>query len=160
MGEVYLPAAEVTPYLEHLDLAFSFELFHAPWERERQQADAIAAAPERAAARRGCSRNHDFPRLATRFGEENARAAAELLLTLPGTAFVYQGEEIGMVDGPGATPPIDRAGRDGARHPMQWDASQAGSRAARRGCRWSIPSAATSPPSATTRSRCSTITAL
>jgi len=28
-----------------------------------------------------------------------------------------------MADGPGATPPYDRAGRDGARHPMQWDAS-------------------------------------
>jgi alpha-glucosidase len=64
--------------------------------------------------------NHDFPRLATRFGEENVRAAAVLLLTLPGPAFVYQGEEIGMADGPGADPPIDRAGRDGARHPMQW----------------------------------------
>jgi alpha-glucosidase len=64
--------------------------------------------------------NHDFPRLATRFGQENAREAAQLLLTLPGTAFIYQGEEIGMVDGPGADPPVDRAGRDGARHPMQW----------------------------------------
>ena len=57
----------------------------------------------------------------TRFGSQNARAAAMLLLTLPGTAFVYQGEEIGMADGPGADPPFDRAGRDGARHPMQWE---------------------------------------
>jgi alpha-glucosidase len=39
---------------------------------------------------------------------------------------VYQGEEIGMADGPGADPPIDRAGRDGARHPMQWDPSPNG----------------------------------
>ena len=43
--------------------------------------------------------NHDFPRLATRLGEAAAPAAAMLLLTLPGTAFVYQGEEIGMVNG-------------------------------------------------------------
>ena len=48
------------------------------------------------------------------------------MLTLPGPAFVYQGEEIGMEDGPGADPPIDRAGRDGARHPMQWDAGPNG----------------------------------
>jgi glycosidase len=34
---------------------------------------------------------------------------------------VYQGDEIGMADGPGADPPFDRHGRDGARHPMQWD---------------------------------------
>jgi alpha-glucosidase len=118
VGEVYLPAAQVTPYLEHLDLAFAFELFHAPWDRELQQA-AIAAA-QKAGSPAWVLSNHDFPRLATRFGEANARAAAELLLSLPGTAFIYQGEEIGMVDGPGATPPIDRAGRDGARHPMQW----------------------------------------
>jgi alpha-glucosidase len=39
---------------------------------------------------------------------------------------VYQGDEIGMVDGPGANPPFDRAGRDGARHPMQWDRSANG----------------------------------
>ncbi len=123
VGEVYLPAAEVAPYLEHLDMAFAFELFHSAWQKDKL-----------AAAIRGASRlerhgttatawvlsNHDFPRLTTRFGEKNARAAALLLLTLPGAAFVYQGEEIGMADGPGDSP-IDRAGRDGARHPMQWD---------------------------------------
>jgi alpha-glucosidase len=120
-GEVYLPAREVTPYLEFLDLAFAFELFHAPWDEERLH-QAIEAASEVGHAAWVFS-NHDFPRVATRFGPENARAAASLLLSLPGTAFIYQGEEIGMEDGPGADPPIDRAGRDGARHPMQWDAS-------------------------------------
>jgi alpha-glucosidase len=126
VGEVYLPAAQVTPYLEHLDAAFAFELFHAPWDRE-----ALTAAIEAAKAALGPGAawvlsNHDFPRLATRFGEEHLREAAELLLTLPGTAFIYQGEEIGMADGPGANPPIDRAGRDGARHPMQWDGTADG----------------------------------
>ena len=52
--------------------------------------------------------------------------AATLLLQLPGTAFVYQGDEIGLPDGPGADPPFDRAGRDAFRHPMQWDASPGG----------------------------------
>ncbi|MEA2457998.1 MAG: alpha-glucosidase [Thermoleophilaceae bacterium] len=124
VGEVYLPAADVAPYLEHLDMAFAFELFHSAWERD-QLAAAVAGASK--LERKGASAtawvlsNHDFPRLATRFGEQNTRAAAVLLLTLPGAAFVYQGEEIGMADGPGADPPIDRAGRDGARHPMQWD---------------------------------------
>jgi alpha-glucosidase len=121
VGEVYLPTAQVTPYLEYLDAAFAFELFHSPWERDRLD-EAIAAASKLDGPAWVLS-NHDFPRLATRFGPENARAAAELLLSLPGTVFVYQGDEIGMADGPGASPPIDRAGRDGARHPMQWDAS-------------------------------------
>ena len=70
--------------------------------------------------------NHDFPRLATRLGEHATRAAAMLLLTLPGTAFVYQGDEIGMVNGPGGDPPIDLAGRDPQRHPMQWRAEPGG----------------------------------
>jgi alpha-glucosidase len=43
-----------------------------------------------------------------------------MLLTLPGASFIYQGDEIGLTDGPGHDPPFDRAGRDGARHPMQW----------------------------------------
>jgi alpha-glucosidase len=129
VGEVYLPAAQVTPYLDSLDLAFGFELFHSPWERDRMAAAIKASASlehEGASATAWVLSNHDFPRLATRIGRENTRAAAVLLLTLPGTAFAYQGEEIGMADGPGADPPFDRAGRDGARHPMQWDATPSG----------------------------------
>jgi glycosidase len=70
--------------------------------------------------------NHDFDRLATRVGPENLRAAAVLLLTLPGAAFVYQGDELGQPNGPGADPPYDRAGRDGMRHPLAWDATPTG----------------------------------
>ena len=44
-----------------------------------------------------------------------------LLLTLPGLAFVYQGEEIGQGDGPGGERVYDRAGRDPHRHPVQWE---------------------------------------
>src|SRR5207248_4930304 len=70
--------------------------------------------------------NHDFGRLASRVGCENLRAAALLLLTLPGAAFVYQGDEIGLANGPGSDPPYDRAGRDPMRHPMQWDSGPTG----------------------------------
>ena len=65
------------------------------------------------------------------------RAAALLLLTLPGCAFVYQGEEIGMVDGPGGDPPLDRFGRDRFRHPMQWERAAGAAASARvsPGCR-------------------------
>jgi alpha-glucosidase len=54
-------------------------------------------------------------------GARTGRAAALLALTLPGMVFVYQGDEIGMADGPGGDPPHDRAGRDAHRHPMRWD---------------------------------------
>jgi glycosidase len=69
--------------------------------------------------------NHDFSRLPDRVGARNARAAALLALTLPGPVFVYQGDEIGMADGPGREPPDDRAGRDRHRHPMRWDDASA-----------------------------------
>jgi alpha-glucosidase len=122
VGEVYLPTAQLGPYLEHLDVAFCFELLHAPFEalalRTAIEA-ALAPHPQPGKAAWVLS-NHDFRRLPDRVGPGNERAAALLLLTLPGTAFVYQGDEIGMTDGPGADPPIDRAGRDRHRHPMQW----------------------------------------
>ena len=118
VGEAYLPSAGLGPYLEHLDLCFAFELFHAPWEAEAVRAALAAAPPGRVA---WILSNHDFPRLPDRVGPHHARAAALLLLTLPGAVFVYQGDELGMADGPGRPdPPDDRAGRDPHRHPIPW----------------------------------------
>ncbi len=124
VGEVFLPAARVAPYLDHLDAAFAFELFHSPWDSE---ALGYAIAACAAAVGRGggpgsawAISNHDFPRVPTRVGAENVRAAAVLLLTLPGPAFIYQGEEIGQRDGPPGQRHYDRAGRDACRHPVQW----------------------------------------
>jgi alpha-glucosidase len=124
VGEVYLPSAKWQPYLEHLDAAFAFELLHAEWD-----AGLLRRAIEATTARRGAAwvlSNHDFGRLVTRFGRENARAAALLLLTLPGPAFLYQGDEIGLADGSGGERVHDRAGRDRFRHPMQWEGSPSG----------------------------------
>lgn len=74
--------------------------------------------------------NHDKPRLASRIGEQNARSAAVMLLTLPGMAFIYYGEELGMQDVPipvgqvqdpaALGDPAKGQGRDPARTPMQW----------------------------------------
>lgn len=62
--------------------------------------------------------NHDLLRLASRLKEDPAlvRLAAELLFVLPGTPFVYYGQEIGMVNGP----TLDDKHK---RTPMQWDDS-------------------------------------
>jgi alpha-glucosidase len=64
--------------------------------------------------------NHDQPRLVSRWGRELAGVAAVFLLTLPGIACIYQGDEIGMIDGAGGPVVFDRSGRDAVRHPMQW----------------------------------------
>jgi len=123
VGEVYLPAVRLAPYLEHVDCAFAFELLHAPWDAAAYRSAIEAGLDPSGAAGRVAwvLSNHDFPRLPDRVGARNARAAALLALTLPGAVFVYQGDEIGMADGPGADPPHDRAGRDRYRHPMRWD---------------------------------------
>ncbi len=124
VGEVYLPSAKWQPYLEHFDAAFAFELLLAPWQADRLR-EAIDASTNRPGAAWVMS-NHDFGRLATRFGPENARAAALLLMTLPGPAFLYYGDEIGQGEGPRGERRFDRAGRDQFRHPMQWDATPGG----------------------------------
>jgi alpha-glucosidase len=72
--------------------------------------------------------NFDEWRVVSRFGEQGARQAAMLLLTMRGTPLLYYGEEIGMTNG--AVPPEyeqdpmgKRIGlnRDPQRTPMQWD---------------------------------------
>jgi alpha-glucosidase len=119
VGEVYLLSNKLAPYLEHLDACFSFELLHAGW-----QADTVRAAVSGTAATGKAAwvlSNHDFARLPNRVGPRNVRAAALLVLTLPGMAFIYQGDELGMADGPDGG--HDRAGRDRHRTPMPWDDS-------------------------------------
>jgi alpha-glucosidase len=75
--------------------------------------------------------NHDQPRLIDRLDSvDAARSAAVLLLTLPGMAFIYYGEELGMrnvhipdefVQDPAAKgDPLRGIGRDPERTPMQW----------------------------------------
>lgn len=63
--------------------------------------------------------NHDFPRIGSKVSHEYCRALNVLLLTLPGTAVTYYGEEIGMID---AKVPFKSQEdfRDPQRSPMQW----------------------------------------
>lgn len=100
--------------------------------------------------------NHDFSRMVSRFGndknyhQESAKLLATLILSLRGTVYIYQGDEIGMTNV--AYPSIDHyndvetlnawkdaeareedmneffklvhdVSRDNARTPMQWDNS-------------------------------------
>ncbi len=119
------PRPVLAPYLTHLDAAFAFELFHSPWEPARlREAIEACAALEASGGGPGSAwmlSNHDFPRLPDRVGADNVRAAAVLMLTLPGPCFVYQGDEIGQRNGPEPMNAYDRAGRDPYRHPVQWE---------------------------------------
>ena len=78
--------------------------------------------------------NHDVSRLATRWAAGDpakVKVALLLLLTLRGTPFLYQGDEIGLVDGPIEQEDVLDAvgarfwpvykGRDAERTPMPWN---------------------------------------
>ncbi|MGC2251716.1 MAG: alpha-amylase family glycosyl hydrolase [Acidobacteriaceae bacterium] len=140
IGEVYLPVAQLMTYygqhLEGANLPFNFHLLQCAWS-----ADAIAqvirdydrALPP-GAWPNWVLGNHDQPRIASRVGQQQARVAAILLFTLPGTLTMYYGDEIGMTNVPIAAEQVqDPAeknepgigqGRDPERTPMRWDQSQ------------------------------------
>lgn len=82
--------------------------------------------------------NHDQPRFGSRYGTERIDGLLTLLLTLPGVAVTYNGDEIGMLDyrdiswedtlDPQACNTNDPENyemktRDPVRTPFQWDAS-------------------------------------
>jgi alpha-glucosidase len=80
--------------------------------------------------------NHDKSRIASRVGAVQARNAAMLLFSLPGTLTMYYGEELGMADVPippeKVQDPAEKnepgigVGRDPERTPMPWDGSPLG----------------------------------
>ncbi|MDQ3738836.1 MAG: alpha-amylase family glycosyl hydrolase [Actinomycetota bacterium] len=132
VGEVYLLSPEqIADYYgsgDELHMSFNFSALWSHWSAEEwvknleeveAHLDPVDAWPTWALS------NHDVPRHRTRYGTESrARAAAVLLLTLRGTPFLYQGEELGLQD---AEVPIaarvDPGGRDGCRAPVPWDPS-------------------------------------
>jgi alpha-glucosidase len=139
IGEIYLPIPQLMTYygkdLEGANLPFNFHLLQCPWS-----AAAISevigeydrALPE-GAWPNWVLGNHDQQRIASRIGQQQARVAAMLLFTLPGTLTMYYGEEIGMTnvqiapdqvqDPAEKNEPGIGQGRDPERTPMCWDQS-------------------------------------
>ena len=137
VGEVYLLSTEtVATYYgagDELHLAFNFPPLLAPW-RARPWSDASrrprrALGPRRGLAHLGAVQPRqpppplplrprrrpvgEDPATTARRSEARARAAAVLLLTLRGSPFLYQGEELGLLDarGPRRTPGRPRGSR-------------------------------------------------
>ncbi|MEV0590106.1 alpha-amylase family glycosyl hydrolase [Nonomuraea cavernae] len=113
-----------------LHTAFHIAFWEQPWQGSafREVVDRLAGLARPGALPTYALATHDISRTVTRFGGGGRlRVAAMMLLTLRGVPCVYYGEEIGMAD---AQPPLDLVldvdGRDGARVPMQWDATGCG----------------------------------
>jgi len=130
VGEVYLLDEEaMAAYYgagDELHLSFNFRFLWSPFEAgalRSRIARTIEILSVRDAWPTWVLSNHDAPRHRTRFGgsERVARMAPVLLLTLPGTPFLYEGEELGLLDA--VIPPdraVDPGGRDGSRAPIPW----------------------------------------
>ena len=163
VGEIWLPDMDrFARYLrpDELHTAFNFDFLSRPWHaaglRESIDLTLAAHAPVGAPSTWVLS-NHDVTRPVTRLGREDSsfafaakrhgtptdldlgrrrsRAAALLLAALPGSLYIYQGDELGLdeVDDlpvdllqdpmyfrSGGTDP----GRDGCRVPLPWSGSQ------------------------------------
>ncbi|MFG1989832.1 glycoside hydrolase family 13 protein [Actinoplanes sp. NPDC048988] len=155
------PASRLARYVrpDEMHQAFNFPYLDAPWTPVRLAEiidESLAANDEVGATTTWVLSNHDVVRHATRLGYpvgqarmhgigaedpqpdtalglRRARAATLLMLGLPGSAYLYQGEELGlpehttMPDEFREDPAWERSGhtergRDGCRVPLPWEA--------------------------------------
>jgi alpha-glucosidase len=138
--------------------AFDFDLLEAEWDADafaKVIVDSLTAAAGVGSHPTWVLSNHDVVRHATRYGlligtdsqawlldgphdaldvergQRRARAAALVTLGLPGSAYVYQGEELGLPEVWDLAPEVlddpvwtdsggKRKGRDGCRVPIPW----------------------------------------
>ncbi|QSE91065.1 glycoside hydrolase family 13 protein [Rhodococcus pseudokoreensis] len=146
---------------DELHTAFQFDFLRAPWRSDSIRAvidDALEQAATVGAPATWVLSNHDVPRTVTRYsrsqpdhlvetdwerarwaleepnhdlGRRRARAAALLQLALPGTAYIYQGEELGLEEVEDLPDDVRQdptwfqtgftdCGRDGCRVPIPW----------------------------------------
>jgi alpha-glucosidase len=165
IGELWLPDPErLVRYLraDELHTAFNFDYLSCAWDPTTMRACIAAALETHApvdAATTWVISNHDVTRPVTRYGRADtsfsfegkrvgtptdlargtlrARAAALLSMALPGSMYVYQGEELGL-------PEVEDIPDDRRRDPM-WFRSN-GRDPGRDGCRVPIPWQGDRPP--------------
>ncbi|MEA3502362.1 MAG: alpha-amylase family glycosyl hydrolase [Actinomycetota bacterium] len=118
---------------DELHMPFNFSLVWSDWSAEAigGRVEALEAALPDHGWPNYVLGNHDEQRLATRYGPQNARSAAVLLLTLRGQPTMYYGDELGLRET--EVPPgweqdpwgirVPGMSRDGCRTPMPWTAA-------------------------------------
>jgi alpha-amylase len=128
LGEVWAPADVVGPYLKGIPALFNFDMGVAVIKAlNRERADSLAITHKKI---RDFYRtinpdyvdatfltNHDQVRIMSSLNNnpDRARMAASILLTLPGSPYLYYGEEIGM---------LGKKPDQGIREPFLWDTKE------------------------------------
>jgi alpha-glucosidase len=134
------PPVNATRYVrpDELHQVFNFDLLDAPFNAQHlysvmnasiELMKSVETLPTWALS------NHDSPRVASRLGEVESRALALFVLGLPGSCYVFAGQELGLPDGvipdESRQDPIyfrtngTQKGRDGARVPLPWSGESA-----------------------------------
>ena len=161
-GEAWVhPLSRMASYVkpDEYHQTFNFGYLETPWNKERLQevvTESLNAFGAVGAPSTWVLSNHDVIRHATRMGydqvpkqgdgigpkyaqpdeakgQRRARAASAFMLGLPGGAYIYQGEELGLpehttLDNQYREDPTffrtngERVGRDGCRVPLPWEA--------------------------------------
>lgn len=155
------PAEALAEYVrpDELHQTFNFSFLLTPWNRDALRESisrSLRSASDVGAPQTWVLSNHDVVRHATRLGRDDAtwtvetegigpddpqpdaalglrraRAATTLMLALPGSAYLYQGEELGLPDATELPEDVlqdptwersehTRRGRDGCRVPVPW----------------------------------------
>ncbi len=129
VGEVWSKAEDVAPYLKGLPALFNFDMGYAITSVVRAGKDTIGLISKYKEINDFYTKstneyidatflkNHDQNRILSELDNNasKARVAAGILLTLPGTPYIYYGEEIGMI---GVKPD------EYIREPFIWDADK------------------------------------
>ena len=162
-GEAWLPTLERTAEWvrpDEMHQTFNFPYLMTPWDAEKLRSvirESLDAFGNVGAPSTWVLSNHDVVRHATRLaltvdnpqgegigpntpgkpdpviGLARGRAATALMLALPGSAYIYQGEELGLPEAMEIPDEFrqdptwfrtngERYGRDGCRVPLPWDA--------------------------------------
>ncbi|MFJ5641078.1 glycoside hydrolase family 13 protein [Streptomyces sp. NPDC093223] len=163
VAEAWVPGARRVLYArpDELGQAFNFEYLQTPWDADALReaiTGSLATARAAGASATWVLSNHDVVRHASRLalppgtdenawllsggrapeidaahGLRRARAATLLMLALPGSSYVYQGEELGLPEAADLPESVlqdpvweqtghARKGRDGCRVPLPWTA--------------------------------------
>jgi alpha-glucosidase len=165
IGEIWLPDTErFARYLrsDEMHTAFNFDFLACPWDPTRLRVSidtTLAAHASVGAPATWVLCNHDVTRTVTRYGRaetgfdfaakahgiptdqelgtRRARAAALLTLALPGSVYIYQGEEL-------ALPEVEDLPPDRIQDPMHFRSG--GTDPGRDGCRVPLPWSGEHPP--------------
>ncbi len=162
VAEAWVPTERRPRYSspETLGQAFNFDLLITPWSAKKfkksiefnvdlaaksgssstwvlSNHDVVRHAsryglPQKANLEKWLLSDGEAPRLDRELGQQRARAAIMLLLALPGSTYIYQGEELGLFEvadlpGDALQDPMwlrdsgKRKGRDGCRVPLPWE---------------------------------------